>query len=495
MITPHRPFGKMSSAIPALAIFALIAATMSQTAVAQQTRVKWRFRLDADYSLHRPAIGPDGTVYVNTSNGKLYALTPEGVQKWLIQVSDVPLGNLGPVAVGADGTVYVVAPTATNLALFAINPDGTKKWFFNQLGATLLAGPSLGPDGNLYGVTQPGGLGLFSLTPSGALRYSRAATWPQRGTLGTEIVFGPPDRLYFAIGYSTSKLFAFGLDGSPKFEVPADTFYATIQAAVGPNGNVVVSRFPTNIGLSLGAYNASGGLLWNFYEFPGNSQTYPDVSTDNTAYVVRNLSTLLALSPDGTVKWRYVDPGILFDPIVRPTNGLVLMGGQITYGQPGFIRAVGTEGKPLWKVDLPTEPGFGDYGQVLPISRPRFAANGNTAYIATDVAGDSASPNPYSYLYAIDTSGSSPPPPQPDTVAIQQAVYMRSKRQLQVGASSTNPSATLKVSVSSSGASIGTLVNNGGGRYSGLFAWPGNPQNVTVKSNLGGSASKAVVVK
>ena len=495
MLFQHRLLGHPVWSVPFLSAMILLALSAGQPAEAQ-SHVNWRFRLDADYSLHRPAIGPDGTVYVNTSNGKLYALTPAGVQKWVIQVSEVPLGNLGPVAVGADGTVYVAAPTATNLAFFAINPDGTTKWVFNQLGGTLMAGPNVGPDGNIYGVVETPGLGLFSLTPAGALRYALPNTWNQHGIIGSEIVFGTNSQLYFAIGSPTASLFGFGLDGSARFQVPASSPYAQLQAAVGPNGNVVVSRFPIGVGWSLGAYSPLGGLLWNFYEFSGSDQTYPDVGSDNTSYVVRDLSTLLALDPNGTVKWRFVDSVIMFHPIVSPTNNLVLMGGVITYGQPGIIRAVGTDGKPLWRVDLPTEPGFAPYGQVVPQSRPRFTADGKTAYIATNVAGDDASPNPYSFLYSIDTAGSPPPPPPPtDVVAIQRAVYYRSKHQLQVNASSTNATATLQVSVTSSGALIGTLANNGGGRYSGQFSWPSNPQIITVKSSLGGSASKAVGLK
>jgi hypothetical protein len=42
---------------------------------------------------------------------------------------------------------------------------------------------------------------------------------------------------------------------------------------------------------------------------------------------------------------------------------------------------------------------------------------------------------------------------------------------------------------------IGTLTNLGGGKYGGQFTWPSNPQNVTVRSSLGGSASRAVTAK
>ena len=55
--------------------------------------------------------------------------------------------------------------------------------------------------------------------------------------------------------------------------------------------------------------------------------------------------------------------------------------------------------------------------------------------------------------------------------------------------------ATLKVYVASTSQLIGPLANNGGGKYSGQFSWPSNPQIITVKSSLGGSATKQVSVK
>jgi probable HAF family extracellular repeat protein len=103
------------------------------------------------------------------------------------------------------------------------------------------------------------------------------------------------------------------------------------------------------------------------------------------------------------------------------------------------------------------------------------------------------------------TSTSVPPSPTPtatqtrtptaaatDTVTIQRADYTSWRDQLQVDATSTNPSATLQVFVTSTNQLIGTLNSNGNGSYSSTFSWPTNPQNITVRSNLGGSASRNV---
>lgn len=88
-----------------------------------------------------------------------------------------------------------------------------------------------------------------------------------------------------------------------------------------------------------------------------------------------------------------------------------------------------------------------------------------------------------------------PPPPSTDMVSIQVAEYSSGNRQLRVEATSTSSSAVLKAYVTSTNALIGTLSNSDGGRYRGEFSWSANPQNVTVRSSLGGSASRTVVVK
>jgi len=82
-----------------------------------------------------------------------------------------------------------------------------------------------------------------------------------------------------------------------------------------------------------------------------------------------------------------------------------------------------------------------------------------------------------------------------DTVAIQLAEYASGNQQLRVEATSSSASATMQVFVTATNQLIGTLRNEGGGRYRGDFSWSSNPQNITVRSSLGGSASRTVTVK
>jgi hypothetical protein len=82
-----------------------------------------------------------------------------------------------------------------------------------------------------------------------------------------------------------------------------------------------------------------------------------------------------------------------------------------------------------------------------------------------------------------------------DTVSIKRAEYDASKRALRVEATSSRSNVTLQVFVTSSGQLIGTLANNGGGRYGGQFNVSTNPQRITVRSSLGGQATRSVTLK
>jgi hypothetical protein len=103
-----------------------------------------------------------------------------------------------------------------------------------------------------------------------------------------------------------------------------------------------------------------------------------------------------------------------------------------------------------------------------------------------------SSPTPTPTVTPSRTPTRTPTSASADTVAIQTADYSTRRQELQVDATSTSSNATLQVFVTSTNQLIGTLSNDGGGNYSGTFSWPTNPQNITVRSSLGGSASRNV---
>jgi hypothetical protein len=255
------------------------------------------------------------------------------------------------------------------------------------------------------------------------------------------------------------------------------------QPAVGPDGRLYTDILSGGSGLNLGAFTPNGSLVRTFFSSAQNVLSAPEVGPDGVVYIAQNLGTLHAFNADGSQRW--VDASsTIFDHInLNPQNSLLLAGGRITYGQPCFFQGFSTSGQSLWQLQLPGENG----GLICPNTRARFAADGQTAYAGTQIPGENSA-DEYSYVYALDTSLVS------DKVGVTSAVYSTSKHLLSVQATSSN-TATLSVYVTATGQLIGTLSNNGGGTYSGKFSWPTNPQNITVRSSLGGSATKAVKVR
>ena len=446
--------------------------------------VKWRFMADDLYIQGRPAVALDGTVYAVGVKGHLYALTPAGGVKWIFRIPNA--NALQPVSVGTDGTIYF-ASVAT---VYAINPDGTLKWNFTDPGsATVFAGPTVGPDGNVFGATsdvgRPGGLGAFVLSPAGQLLSNRPGLSTRFGYSNIEVVFGG-SQWYFTnnstggVGNAGS-IWAFSLGGTNLVWNQGGVGQPRIQ----PSGNVVVGDGnPIHPGLN--DFNQSGSLVWKALgeNTPNDSQTAVDVGIDGSVYV----GTLAfgigrhftALNSDGTIHWQYRDDGIASAPAVSPLNTLALFSAY-DIAAPSRVTALSTTGQLLWTENLPAENG----GYVRSYSTPRFTPDGTTAYVGTDVNDYAA--DPYSYLYAFDTTSVT----SGDIVTVTAAQYDTARSVLQVKATDSDPNATLQVYVTSTNALIGNLRKKTTG-YVGKFSWPTNPQNITVKSNLGGSTSANV---
>ena len=393
-------------------------------------RVNWRFRMDGPYSMVRPAIGPDGTIYVVDAFEHLYALAPDGGLKWIVNAA----GDKG-VAVGPDGTVYV----ASENHIKAFNPDGSSKWTFVQNPrAFICLGVSVGPDGNIYSVGVEG-LGVFSLTPAGELRWAAPESYRRRIVDHAEIVFGPNgnnQQLYFGANSHTRAL---RLDGTSVF-----TLNGSFQPAVGLDGSVHSA---------LAAYSPNGTLLWNFVSpYPYNTFSAADVGSNGVHYFTQNLTEVFALNAGGSVSWHVTLKNYVDGPVVDPLSGIVVLGGANTLNYPGTIQALSAaNGKGLWSITLPAEdptvfdPNLGIYGYNQGVStRGRFSPDGQTVYFMTFTAtGDNNTSR--SFVYSIDTAGSTTvPPPPTQGQLLRSANISLSAKLLKNGTVSVSASITVK---------------------------------------------------
>ncbi|HEX4921314.1 MAG TPA: PQQ-binding-like beta-propeller repeat protein, partial [Candidatus Bathyarchaeia archaeon] len=263
----------------------------------QVGRIRWRFQVDGDYIQSRPAVASDGTVYTQDMFGHLYALSPNGGLKWIF---NAPGFGHDAISVASDGTIYIGNTTS----IFALAANGSVRWRFDQSpGAFALLGPNVGPDGNIYAVgTQ--GMGVFSLTPQGSLRWSLTEGYSRPIVTQQEIVFGPllQSRLYF---HANDHLRGVALDGSQVFTFVdhLDTTQGLQQPVVSPDGFVYSNLFTyPGPGIVLGKFDNNGNELWHIFDqfpTPTSIVSAPDVGNDGVVYDGWNLNTLYAINPDG----------------------------------------------------------------------------------------------------------------------------------------------------------------------------------------------------
>ena len=374
--------------------------SLDVTARVPDGRVQWRFRMDGPYSQVRPVIGPDGTIYTVDVFGHLYALSPDGGLKWVVRS-----GAKG-VAVDANGDVY----TASESHIRAFHSDGSAKWTFTQTPlAFILVGIGVGPDGNIYAAATEG-MGVFSLTPDGDLRWQTPNPYDRVPIDYNEVVFGDnagTGQLYF---YANRRLRGITLAGDPVFEVVGGLAQLQVadSPAVSPDGSVHTA---------ISAFSPDGDAIWTFdTPYPYNVFTKSSVGSNGIHYYVQNLSQLFALNSDGTVHWHAALADYVGGPIVDPTNTQLVVGGADTLDHPGKVISLNSaDGSELWRVVFPMENGFNQFAD----TRARFSADGQTAYLVTATAtGDNATSR--SFVYAIDASLDGPPPPPPPTPSVFQ---------------------------------------------------------------------------
>ncbi len=117
----------------------------------------WESEKDTASSL-TPSLSSDGTLYVGTSGGIVYAINAStGKTKWLYQTGPNPdftgdqkdpqYGVLATIVIGADGIIYVGAMDGV---MHALNTDGSVLWKYTTGDNINENCPAIGPDGSLY---------------------------------------------------------------------------------------------------------------------------------------------------------------------------------------------------------------------------------------------------------------------------------------------------------------------------------------------------------
>lgn len=123
-------------------------------------------------SCSSPAIGPDGTIYLNTDNGYVNAVDPSsGTFKWSYLHSGAGFIESSP-AIGSDGTVYAASSGSDGkFYLLALDPQGSLLWSYEV--PQTVPYLTISPDGILY---CPSGKSLYAFYVGQGLADS---PWPK----------------------------------------------------------------------------------------------------------------------------------------------------------------------------------------------------------------------------------------------------------------------------------------------------------------------------
>ena len=264
--------------------------------------VNWRFQVSGSYVAHGPVVGPDGGVVVASSSGNVYSLTSAGSLRWVVRA------GADGLSVGADGTVYVGSMNT----ITAIAANGSIRWTFTEqsVGQGVIAGPTVGPDGNIYVISDYGGLGAFALSPGGQLLWSNSGspTFAENAQSGVDIVFGS-GRLYAAFderAQGPSTMYGLSLGGIQNWATPIggsdDAFMQQQrQPATGVDGSLYLTAMGGGNGWGLRRVDpTSGNVLWNYSPWPSNGMSPPSVGPDGSVYFSRSLSFLESVTPTGS---------------------------------------------------------------------------------------------------------------------------------------------------------------------------------------------------
>lgn len=357
-----------------LILISALLSTSGSVAAQSAGEVLWSVELGFNFILPPPTVAPDGTIYMNSED--LFAISPDGEVLWTAEHFGAHV-----VGLGEDGTVY-----ASNGAdVSAYDPDGNLLWTFveDPPGGGFMAGPTVGPDGNVYAVSDSlsAGLGAFSLTPDGDLRWSLAGFEDHQpfGFRNAPLAFAA-GRLYFAFDRvpeceGTGLISLRLADGS--IDWCTDTSGHS-RVATGLQGRAHLGA------LDLLTFDTDGELLWvGDVLQPGE----PAVAPDGAVFLFGDNYDLHAFEPDGSVRWTVenaADGNFPSDPPALSPDGTALVFGTgLSFGENGAVHAhEPATGAELWTVPL-TGPSEGATGP------PAFSPDGSVVYVPTSTSSTS----------------------------------------------------------------------------------------------------------
>lgn len=209
--------------------------------------LKWQVHTNGEV-VGPPAVASNGTVYVSVDdpgppvgacqffNKCLLALNPDGSVRW----SRLIFTGFDSPAVGPDGTVYVDG--------YSIDSNGTVLWKNG-----LFRSPSIGADGTIYGITAFPSSGLNAVQPNGSVKWIfPLAANSGSSVLAPSLVISSNGFIFFGVSFNSGieALLAVNLNGSMAwvFEIGVQGASSILtDPAIGSGGTVYIGSSDGNL--------------------------------------------------------------------------------------------------------------------------------------------------------------------------------------------------------------------------------------------------------
>jgi len=276
----------------------------------------WEFET-GDWVTSSPAIGTDGTVYIRSMDGKLYALDGKtGTKKWEAKMNGSEQAQASP-SIGFDGTVYIGGGGSNRNTLYALDgKTGESLWRF-ETGNQGTVTPAIGSDGVVYLGSMDNK--IYALNgATGTLKWSyrvehHVTAPPAIGTDGT-VYFGSWDRKVYALnGKSGKEIWEFAAGAQVSYPI-----------AIGIDGTLF---FGQRSGKVYALNGRTGVKKWEFKTQGNNVSASPAIGKDGTVYVGSNDKRVYALDgKNGTKKWEFETGGIVGSSPAIGADGTVYIG-------------------------------------------------------------------------------------------------------------------------------------------------------------------------
>ena len=233
--------------------------------------IKWGISIGDGWAYSSPAIDDNGTIYCASVNSqKLAAVFPNGTIKWFFNAQN--LIYCSP-SIGKDGTVYI---GSNDGYLYAIHPNGTLKWKYYGGGPKGIGSASIAKDGTIYTGGTSGY--LYALYPNGTLKWKVLTGW-----IGQSTPAIAEDGTIYVCDLDYCRLYSIATNGTVNWYYHVGDDILT-SPAIDSQGVIYFASYDNY----LYAVNKNGTLRWRFQAASQGIESSPVIASDGTIYISGN---------------------------------------------------------------------------------------------------------------------------------------------------------------------------------------------------------------